>query len=260
MPLTLLSFDVDGTLIHSIGERANKLHKDAFIYGFKSACGLDTHIDVVKHHGSTDPLICIAVMMYHGISKEEALAKLPEVKAAMNSYFMEKAAQDAGTGIELLPGVLDLLNALADMPAAAATCLVTGNLEPIGWAKMQALGILELFTKPRFGGFGSDLCSGNTEESWRDRRDLVSLAAVKGSQLLPGAEEGFAARYHIGDTPMDIQAALAAGAKAVGVTTGIYSREELLAAAPPGTPPGALLVLDSLEDTSAVLKAFGLDK
>ncbi|KAJ9505118.1 hypothetical protein QJQ45_009470 [Haematococcus lacustris] len=100
-----------------------------------------------------------------------------------------------------------------------------------------------------------------------------------------------------GDTPMDIQAALAAGAKAVGVTTGIYSREELLAAAPPvapapirsatggglfeqfgfpvktvcddhgkpgqpadGTPPGALLVLDSLEDTSAVLKAFGLDK
>ncbi|GFH08393.1 uncharacterized protein HaLaN_03344 [Haematococcus lacustris] len=179
------------------------------------------------------------------------------------------------------PGVLDLLHALADMPAAAATCLVTGNLEPIGWAKMQALGILELFTKPRFGGFGSDLCSGNTEESWRDRSDLVSLAAVKGSQLLPGAEEGFAARYHIGDTPMDIQAALAAGAKAVGVTTGIYSREELLAAAPPGvvysvelphtwhgrpppappwdgTPPGALLVLDSLEDTSAVLKAFGL--
>ncbi|KAJ9525773.1 hypothetical protein QJQ45_003403 [Haematococcus lacustris] len=190
MPLTLLSFDVDGTLIHSIGERANKLHKDAFIYGFKSACGLDTHIDVVKHHGSTDPLICIAVMQHHGMSKEDALAKLPEVKSAMNSYFMEKAAQDAGTGIELLP---------ADMPAAAATCLVTGNLEPIGWAKMQALGILELFTKPRFGGFGSDLCSGNTEESWRDRSDLVSLAAVKGSQLLPGAEEGFAARYHIGE-------------------------------------------------------------
>lgn len=29
------------------------------------------------------------------------------------------------------------------------TCLVTGNLEPVGWGKMQALGIDHLFTKPR---------------------------------------------------------------------------------------------------------------
>jgi hypothetical protein len=39
-----------------------------------------------------------------------------------------------------------------------ATCLVTGNLEPIGWGKMAALGIEQLFTAPRFGGFGSDHC------------------------------------------------------------------------------------------------------
>jgi hypothetical protein len=39
-----------------------------------------------------------------------------------------------------------------------ATCLVTGNLEPIGWGKMQALGIDHLFTHPKFGGFGSDHC------------------------------------------------------------------------------------------------------
>lgn len=30
-----------------------------------------------------------------------------------------------------------------------ATCLVTGNLEPVGWGKMQALGIEHLFTQPR---------------------------------------------------------------------------------------------------------------
>jgi hypothetical protein len=29
-----------------------------------------------------------------------------------------------------------------------ATCLVTGNLEPIGWGKMAALGIDNLFSKP----------------------------------------------------------------------------------------------------------------
>lgn len=41
------------------------------------------------------------------------------------------------------------------------TCLVTGNLEPIGWGKMEALGLATLFTQPPFGGFGSDFCSGN---------------------------------------------------------------------------------------------------
>lgn len=29
-----------------------------------------------------------------------------------------------------------------------ATCLVTGNLEPIGWGKMKALGIDHLFSIP----------------------------------------------------------------------------------------------------------------
>lgn len=31
----------------------------------------------------------------------------------------------------------------------AASCLVTGNLEPIGWGKMQALGIEHLFAQPQ---------------------------------------------------------------------------------------------------------------
>lgn len=29
--------------------------------------------------------------------------------------------------------------------------ICAGNLEPIGWAKMEALGLLGLFTEPRFG-------------------------------------------------------------------------------------------------------------
>ena len=37
---------------------------------------------------------------------------------------------------------------------------MTGNLEPIAWGKMQALGLLEAFSEPHFGGFGSDYCSG----------------------------------------------------------------------------------------------------
>ena len=70
-----------------------------------------------------------------------------------------------------------------------ATCLVTGNLEPclIGWAKMEALGIAHLFSQPAFGGFGSDFCSGNTEEMWHDRAELVRVAAERCSKQFPGA-------------------------------------------------------------------------
>ena len=35
---------------------------------------LDTNIDVIKHHGSTDPLILVGILMHHGIAKEEVRA------------------------------------------------------------------------------------------------------------------------------------------------------------------------------------------
>jgi phosphoglycolate phosphatase-like HAD superfamily hydrolase len=63
--------------------------------------------------------------------------------------------------------------------------------------------------------------------------------------------------FHVGDTPMDIQAALAAGSVAVGVATGIYSRQQLEECAG-GAAAGSVVLLDSLEDTDAVLKAFQL--
>lgn len=35
----LVTFDVDGTLIKSVGADANKFHKDAFSYAFKEVYG-----------------------------------------------------------------------------------------------------------------------------------------------------------------------------------------------------------------------------
>lgn len=69
--------DVDGTLIHSIGKEANKLHKECFTAGFKEVFVLDTNIDVVEHHGSTDPLIVLKVLEHHGIPKEQVRVAFP---------------------------------------------------------------------------------------------------------------------------------------------------------------------------------------
>jgi len=39
--------------------------------GFKEVFGIDTNIDVISHHGGTDPLIAVKVMMHHGIEKQQ---------------------------------------------------------------------------------------------------------------------------------------------------------------------------------------------
>ena len=59
---------------------------------------------------------------------------------------------------ELLWGVRTIHQSQARGDVAVG--LVTGNLEPIAWGKMRALGLLEAFSEPHFGGFGSDYCSG----------------------------------------------------------------------------------------------------
>lgn len=245
--VTLISFDVDGTLIISRGKDSNKLHKLAFAAAMKQVFGVETDIDVIKHHGSTDPLILVSVLGHYGVPKDEAMAKLKDMEAVMNEFFAARASSNAGEGLEVLPGVFELLKAL-QMRDDVITCLVTGNLEPIGWGKMEALGLAQFFTQPPFGGFGSDFCSGNHQESWKDRAQLVRVAAERGEQHHKGA---LSARYHVGDTPMDLQAADAAGAVGVGVTTGIFSHDEL-AASSPGS-----VILPGLEDLSQVLKSFG---
>eukprot|EP00983_Pelagomonas_calceolata_P041031 1137869-Pelagomonas_calceolata.AAC.3 len=46
------------------------------------------------------------------------------------------------------------------------------------------------------------------------RAPLGDLASLAGSN--EGLDKGWSSRVHVGDTPMDIKAALAAGAKALG--------------------------------------------
>ena len=240
-PKTLVTFDVDGTLIRSVGEDANKFHKDAFAHGFKKVFHLDTHIDVIHHHGSTDKLVAADVLKFHGIAEEEIWEKMPAVCDAMLEH-AAAAADDAAAGLELLPGVERLLETLAAREDTIVA-LVTGNLEPIAWTKMRRLGIYKHFTPPGLGGFGSDHTL---------RGELVKIAAERCAAEL-GVEVGD--RFHVGDTPNDVIAAEYAGAVALGVTTGVFGKEELEAAA---KEKENRVVLDGLNDLDAVLAAFKL--
>ncbi|CAM6095374.1 unnamed protein product [Calypogeia fissa] len=237
----LITFDVDGTLMQSTGENANLLHKKAFSYAFKEVFGIDGNIDVIKHHGSTDPLVLINTLEFYEIPTQTATANLPELKSKMLEYAKSHSSQ-VGEGLELLPGVASLLEILSKRNDVVVA-LVTGNLEYIGWLKMEGLGIRPFFSSPNFGGFGSD----NIE-----RGELVRIAATRAEAFFPGE---FSKRVHVGDTPNDIKAAEYGGALAIGVCTGVFSRDDLLAASKSGTA----VILDNLADSGVFLKACGLD-
>ncbi|MCI0635995.1 MAG: HAD hydrolase-like protein, partial [Actinobacteria bacterium] len=81
------------------------------------------------------------------------------------------------------------------------------------------------------GGFGSD----STDRTELTKKGIERAAMVYGMRLDPGR------CLVVGDTPRDIDAAQGAGAVAVGVATGHFTRDDLAAA-------GADVVLGSLEE------------
>eukprot|EP01012_Entosiphon_sulcatum_P006449 TRINITY_DN13041_c0_g1_i1.p1 TRINITY_DN13041_c0_g1~~TRINITY_DN13041_c0_g1_i1.p1 ORF type:complete len:249 (-),score=43.43 TRINITY_DN13041_c0_g1_i1:51-797(-) len=248
--MIVITFDVDGTLVRSTGPDANRVHKDAFIHAFQEVFGIRTSLDVISHHGSTDPLILLALADHHGIPLSEAQAKLPELSRLMTEYTLchRTSLHD---GIEVLPGVAKLLEALACQKEKVIFGLVTGNLEPIGWAKMHALGLHQHFTTPNFGGFGSDYCGGDLARKAEDRAEFIRFAQRRAAVLLNGQK--IAASFHVGDAPTDVLAAALAGVGPIGVLTGAYNAAQLQDAAPSAT------VLPDLCDTEKFFALVGLE-
>ncbi|RWR83761.1 hypothetical protein CKAN_01252900 [Cinnamomum micranthum f. kanehirae] len=236
----LVTYDIDGTLIQSLGTASNRLHRRAFSHAFLEVFGIDGTIDAIQHHGSTDPAVIVNTLVHYGIPSEVALEKLPDLKSKMVEFATQNA-KDIGEGLQVLPGVASLLQILSSKENVAIG-LVTGNLEDIAWLKMEGLGIKKYFTVPNFGGFGSDHI---------DRGQLVKIAADRAERIFP---RGFDLRVHVGDTPNDIQAAEFGGALAVGVCTGVFTKEELIQAS-----SGDAVILADLADAKAFMSLLGIE-
>ena len=119
--------------------------------------------------------------------------------------------------------------------------VLTGNVRQLAEVKLDALGLRE----------GLDLCIGAYGEDHEDRTQLVHVARRRAAGVHGRSADAFegTATVVIGDTPLDISAALDAGARAVGVASGSYAAADLMAA-------GAHAVLPDLTDTQLVLQAL----
>jgi phosphoglycolate phosphatase-like HAD superfamily hydrolase len=161
----------------------------------------------------------------------------------------------------VLAGVREALAALAGVGAGgvpgaggAGACgagrvrvrqsVLTGNIRPLAEVKLAALGL----------GDPLDLAIGAYGDMDEVRAELVGVARARASAGAdggsgPGGEFGGEATVLVGDTPLDVAAALATGARAVAVATGSFSEAELAAA-------GAHAVLPDLSDTERVRAAI----
>ncbi|MEN4005831.1 MAG: HAD family hydrolase [Methanobacteriaceae archaeon] len=197
----LVLFDVDRTLI----ERS-QCHHDAFSYAFKKVYGVYVDIRIINYGGMTDPAVVIEVLKKTGLKEDIVCSRLPECMDTIVDYFLKNLKRDK---IPILAGVNDLLESLTNNGILLG--LVTGNLEPIAWGKLESIHIDYYF---KFGAFGSDNIN---------RTELVKTAIKK-------AHDNYnfdGTTFVIGDTPRDIKAGFEAGAKTIAVATGTYSMDEL---------------------------------
>jgi phosphoglycolate phosphatase-like HAD superfamily hydrolase len=116
--------------------------------------------------------------------------------------------------LTIMPGVVEALSYLA--AAGKWLGVATGNLESVGWLKLERTGLREHFT---FGGFS---------DAHEQRSGMIAAAAAKARELAGTS----ASVVIVGDTPSDIAAAHANKLPVIAVATGHFSFDRLLEDAP----------------------------
>jgi phosphoglycolate phosphatase len=163
----------------------------------------------VEFAGRTDANIVTDLLAAAGVAREAADARWEEVQAAAMEAYERLCPDDLSERV--LPGIVELLDALAARPDEFRLSLVTGNLEPVARLKLARAGLGGYF-EPGQGGFASDHAS---------RAELPAVARRRAGGW-PRERT-----VVIGDTPRDIACARADGVRVAAVATGPYAIEAL---------------------------------
>lgn len=200
-------FDIDGTLLVT----KDLVHWNALHEAMLEVYGVDTTIEGIPYHGKTDVSILRAALAREGIGDHDFEAALPRALAVVRR---EVEANHHAIRPMVCPGIVQLLDSLKSQGKLLG--VASGNLETVGWHKIEAAGLRQFFT------FG---CFSDQNESRADifRTALTFVAA----QLGAGARACF-----VGDTPSDVEAARAVGAQILAVASGTFTLDQLTACSP----------------------------
>jgi phosphoglycolate phosphatase-like HAD superfamily hydrolase len=228
----LVLWDIDGTLV-----QAGEVGRDIFTEAFQAVVGRapdQVAARTLAMAGRTDPEIALEFLAAHEIA--EGATHLPAFSEALVTALAAKAALIRERG-RALPGARETLAALGRTEGVVQS-LLTGNVQPNALLKLASFE-LDGYLDFEVGGFGSD---------HHHRPSLVEVARTK-AEAKYGADFAGPATVLVGDTPLDVAAGRAGGARVVAVATGPYGVEEL-------ESTGADAVLEDLRDTGATLTAI----
>ncbi|HVN92591.1 MAG TPA: HAD family hydrolase [Terracidiphilus sp.] len=200
-------FDIDGTLMRS----RDRVHYESVAASVQRVTGFEITLAGVLIHGSTDTAILREACRQAGIPDDVLEKHYDAILEAMRNSVAERRQE---LDPELTPGIEEVLRHLAKKGALLG--VASGNLEAIGWIKIERAGLREWF---RFGGFS---------DHFPVRPELIGHAARKARELAGNEGRDGAKICVVGDTPRDIEAARANFLSVIAVATGKYSFDELL--------------------------------
>ena len=193
--------------------------------------------------GRTDRAIAREVLALAGLDGHDGTDGLDQQLLVFQAALNDTAPAFAARARQVVTALPGASAALADLAALApgqgpVQSLLTGNIRPMAEIKLAAAGLTRHL----------DLEVGSYGDLHEIRAELVAPARAAAAAAY-GQDFGGTATVLIGDTPLDVAAALATGARAVGVATGHFSAADLAAA-------GAHAVLPDLTGTAAVVSAI----
>ena len=220
MPKEFLAilFDIDGTLINTGGAGAA-----SWRLAFDELYGIKADIGKFTDAGMTDPTVGRKTF-------ESVLKRKPDRKEftrlmERRNFYLRQTVEES-EGYAVLPGVDELLPKLIDEGFLLG--IVTGNVESAAHIKLHRANLNRFFS---FGGYGSD----------SDERGEVTRIALKRASQVYGEAVDPEQAFSVGDTPLDVTGAHAAGIECVGVGSHNYTADQLHEA-------GADYAITSLEE------------
>ena len=200
----ILLFDIDGTLVTTGGAGAV-----AWKQAFQELHGIPADIGQFTDAGMTDPDVG-AKTFEAVIGREPTPIELAQIVQRRLEHLPEAVA--ASTGYKVLPGVPERLRQLSR--AGHLLGIITGNGDGAAYIKLARGDLMRWFT---YGAYAS---------AGVDRPEIVRQAIRRGEAML-GQDVPNERILVIGDTPLDVDAAHAAGCTALGVATGHFDAAAL---------------------------------
>jgi phosphoglycolate phosphatase-like HAD superfamily hydrolase len=217
-PYRIMLFDIDGTLVTTGGAGAV-----AWRQAFEELHGIPADIGQFTDAGMTDPDVG-ARTFEAVVGREPTPHELAELIQRRLEHLPEAVA--ASEGYRVLPGVPERLRQLSRDGHLLG--IITGNGDGAAFIKLTRGDLSRWFS---FGAYAS---------AGLDRAGIVRQAVQRGEALL-GRDVPNTEIYVVGDTPLDVQAAHAAGCTAIGVATGHFDAAALREA-------GADHVVETMEE------------